>query len=61
MDNEEEFQGILKGITSKDLRDLLDSVPVDEETAREDLPLESDTLSSNLWGSSGSLKYRRDY
>jgi len=58
MDNNEEFQGILKGITSKDLKDMLDSLP-DAAAEREDLQV--DTEKDNSWGYSGSLKYRRDY
>ena len=59
MENNEEFQGILKNVTAKDLQDMLNSLP-DPEEEREQI-LTSDTFSSDLWGSSGSLKYRRDY
>lgn len=59
MENHEEFQGILKNITAKDLQDMLNSVPDADEERKEIIT--SDTVSSELWGSSGSLKYRRDY
>jgi len=59
MDNNEQFQGIPKNITPEDLQDILNSLP-DPEEEREQI-ITSDTFSSNIWGSSGSLKYRRDY
>lgn len=59
MDSNEEFQGILKGVTSQDLRDMLDKLP-DADSEREELEIE-DESTRDSWGSSGSLKYRRDY
>jgi len=59
MDSKEEFQGILKDVTSQDLQDILNSLP-DPEEEREQI-ITSDSFSSHIWGSSSSLKYRRDY
>ena len=59
MENNEEFRGILANLTAKDLQELLDQLP-DAEAEREGLE-EQNTNSSDIWGYSGSLKYRRDY
>jgi len=57
MDREKEFKGILNGVSAEDIKDLLDQLP-DAESEREGLEEDDHT---DVWGSSGSLKYRRDY
>jgi len=59
MENNEEFRGILANITAKELKELFDQLP-DAEVEREELQ-EDNTGNSDVWGASGSLKYRRDY